>query len=613
MKSLIDNSFAKILLGCIFIVSVLGLSVGFGFAQSAAHIQSSRPAAGVPMAQDIAPHADETTAQRDARLKWWREGKFGMFVHWGIYSTTGGLYNGQKLPNSAEWMMCRGKIPIVEYEKYADQFNPTEFDADAFVGLAKQAGMTYLVITAKHHDGFAMFDSKANPYNVVQATPFKRDIMKELADACAKQGIKFGFYYSQAQDWHHPGGFGNNWDKSIKRVPSDLYVMEKAVPEVRQLLTDYGDIGIFWWDTPRKMTKESFDALHSLTKLQANVITNDRLGQDYPGDYKTFERHIPKQGLVGKDWEVCMPISGSWGYKIGDDKFKSSETLIRNLVDIAHKGGNYLLNVSPTGKGTLLPQATERLKVVGKWMKVNKESIYGTTASPFEFLEWGRCTKKVVDGQTSLYLHVFDWPTDGKLLVPGLKNEVQTAKLLANGLALETTANDNGVVVSLPAEATDQYASVVVLKVDGVLEVTANLPTLGKNGRLLLKSDRAFIHNNEGSQNAEVRTKDGVAHIGLWTDKEAFVEWTFDVKEPGEYKLEAVCSVEAKSSKLTYGIAGGQSKTVELKSTGGYGKYKPQSLGTLNFETVGNVTLRIKPDTSGWNPVNLQSVELIRK
>lgn len=562
---------------------------------------------------DSAPHQGETKAQRDARLEWWRQGKFGMFVHWGIYSTTGGLYNGQKLPNSAEWMMCRGKIPIAEYSKYADQFNPTEFDADEFVGLAKEAGMTYLVITAKHHDGFAMFDSKANPYNVVQATPFKRDIMKELADACAKQDIKFGFYYSQAQDWHHPGGFGNNWDKSIKRVPSDVYVMEKAVPEVKQLLTDYGDIGIFWWDTPRKMTKESFDALHSLTKLQANVITNDRLGEDYPGDYKTFERHIPKQGPVGKDWEVCMPISGSWGYKIGDDKFKSPQTLIHNLCDIAHKGGNYLLNVSPTGKGTLLPQATERLKVVGKWMKVNKESIYGTTGSPFESLDWGRCTKKVVDGQTSLYLQVFDWPTDGKLLVPGLKNKVQAAKLLATGQVLETEAREEGVVVSVPAEATDEYASVVVLMVDGVIEVTANLPSLGKSGRLLLTSDKAFIHNNEGSQNAAVRIRDGLAHIGLWTDKEAFVEWTFDVKEPGEYKLEAVCSIEAKGSVLTFGIAGGESTTVELKSTGDYSKYKTQTLGALKFEKAGNVTLRIKPDLNGWNPVNLQNVELIRK
>ena len=208
---------------------------------------------------------------RDERLAWWRDARFGMFVHWGVYSTVGGEYNGKKLPNSAEWMMARGKIPIAEYEKYAAQFNPTDFDAEKFVGLAKEAGMKYIVITAKHHDGFAMFDSNAGPYNVVDASPFGRDIMKELADECQKQGIKFGFYYSQAQDWHHPGGFGNSWDKTIKRVSSDKYVFEKAVPEVKQLLTDYGPIGIFWWDTPRKMSPEAFDALHSLTKLQPDV------------------------------------------------------------------------------------------------------------------------------------------------------------------------------------------------------------------------------------------------------------------------------------------------------------------------------------------------------
>ena len=497
--------------------------------------------------------------------------------------------------------------------KYAEQFNPTDFDADEFVGLAKEAGMKYLVITAKHHDGFAMFDSKANPYNVVKATPFKRDIMKELADACAKQGIKFGFYYSQAQDWHHPGGFGNGWDKTIKRVPSDVYVMEKAVPEVKQLLTDYGDIGIFWWDTPRKMTKESFDALHSLTKLQDNVITNDRLGEEYPGDYKTFERKIPQRGPVGKDWEVCMPISGSWGYKIGDNSFKSPKTLIQNLIDIAHKGGNYLLNVSPTGTGALLPQATERLKIIGQWMKVNGDSIYGTTASPFETLEWGRCTKKVVDGQTTLYLHVFDWPTDGKLLVPGLKNKVESAMLLDGGQSLDFKAGDDGVTISLPAEAPDQYASVIVLKVDGVLEVVANLPAIDTDGKLVLTADKAFIHNNEGSKDAAIKMHDGVPHISTWTDKEAFAEWTFRVKTPGEYEVKIVGSIEAEKSKLEFGLAGGEATTVELDSTGGYSKYKEQTLGTLEIKQAGDVTLRIKPAAKGWKPINLRQVELSRK
>ena len=550
----------------------------------------------------------ETDEERDVRLQWWREGKFGMFVHWGVYSTTGGLYKGQKLPNSAEWMMCRGRIPIAEYEEYAGMFNPTEFDADEFVGLAKQAGMKYLVITAKHHDGFSMFGSKCNPYNVVEATPFGRDIMRELADACQKQGIRFGFYYSQAQDWHHPGGFGNNWDKTIERVSSDKYVMEKAVPEVKQLLTEYGPIGIFWWDTPRKMSKDSFDALHSLTDLQTDVITNDRLGEDYPGDYKTFERKIPNQGPVGKDWEVCMPISGSWGYKIGDDKFKSAETLIRNLIDISHKGGNYLLNVSPTGDGTLLPQAVERLEIIGKWMEVNGESIYGTTGSPFPSLPWGRCTKKQVEDGTLLYLHVFDWPADGKLVVPGLKNQVQGAWLLNGKAKLLTAAGDEGVSVTLPAEAPDDYASVVVVKVNGTLEVEAVLPTVDSEGRLMLSVSDAFIHNNEGSQDAALRAHDDIPHIGLWTDKEAYVEWTFRA-EPGNYEVLAEFSVDSPKTEFSFGLVG-VPQMVEMESTGGYGKYVEKSLGTLRVESAGEQTVRIKPNPEAWQPINLRRIEL---
>ena len=590
----------------LLVTTLFGLENRNGFGQSVADRvgEQQTPQIAEPSQEG---HV-ETDEERDARLQWWREGKFGMFVHWGVYSTTGGLYKGQKLPNSAEWMMCRGRIPIAEYEEYAGMFNPTEFDADEFVGLAKQAGMKYLVITAKHHDGFSMFGSKCNPYNVVEATPFGRDIMRELADACQKQGIRFGFYYSQAQDWHHPGGFGNNWDKTIERVSSDKYVMEKAVPEVKQLLTEYGPIGIFWWDTPRKMSKDSFDALHSLTDLQTDVITNDRLGEDYPGDYKTFERKIPNQGPVGKDWEVCMPISGSWGYKIGDDKFKSAETLIRNLIDISHKGGNYLLNVSPTGDGTLLPQAVERLEIIGKWMEVNGESIYGTTGSPFPSLPWGRCTKKQVEDGTLLYLHVFDWPADGKLVVPGLKNQVQGAWLLNGKAKLLTAAGDEGVSVTLPAEAPNDYASVVVVKVNGTLEVEAVLPTVDSEGRLMLSVSDAFIHNNEGSQDAALRAHDDIPHIGLWTDKEAYVEWTFRA-EPGNYEVLAEFSVDSPKTEFSFGLVG-VPQMVEMESTGGYGKYVEKSLGTLRVESAGEQTVRIKPNPEAWQPINLRRIEL---
>jgi alpha-L-fucosidase len=532
-----------------------------------------------------------------------------MFVHWGVYSVTGGEYRGQKLPNSAEWMMNKGKIPIAEYEQYAAQFNPARFDADAFVGLAKEAGMKYLVITAKHHDGFSMFGSKCSAFNVVDATPFKRDIMKELAQACEKQGIRFGFYYSQAQDWHHPGGMGNNWDKSVQRVSNDEYVREKACPEVQQLLTEYGPIAIFWWDTPRKMSQESFDRLHSLTSLQPGIITNDRLGEDYPGDYKTFERNIPGQAPAEQDWEVCMPISGSWGFKRSDTDFKSTKTLIRNLVVIASKGGNYLLNVSPTGEGTLLPEAVERLKAIGQWMKTNRESIYDTTASPFAKLTWGRCTKKEVTSGTILYLHVFDWPEDGELLVPGLKNQIQQAYLMADSTALKTRQLDSGIQVSVPRQAPDLIDSVVVIKISEPLDIEAVLPMPKEDGSLILSADLAYIHNNEAGPKARIQHHEGIPNIGYWTDADAWVEWSFEVDRPGQYEVRAELAIEKEKSRFRIGLPD-QQKSVEVLSTGGYRHYVNRSLGKVRIDKAGRYSLRIKPEKGYWQPINLRQLEL---
>ncbi|TWU35353.1 Alpha-L-fucosidase [Novipirellula aureliae] len=557
----------------------------------------------------------ETPEEHAAKMEWWNTARFGMFVHWGVYSVTGGEYRGKMPTNSAEWMMNKARIPIADYRtENVDKFNPTEFDADAFVGLAKEAGMKYLVITAKHHDGFSMFGSKASPYNVVDATPFKRDIMRELAEACKAQGIRFGFYYSQCQDWHHPGGIGNNWDKTIQRVSFDEYVREKAAPEIRQLLTEYGPISIFWWDTPRDMSKEAFDSLHSGTDLQPGIITNDRLGEEYAGDHKTFERKIPSEAPVGVDWEVCMPISGSWGYKKSDRDFKSSETLIRNLADIASKGGNYLLNVSPTGAGTLLPEATERLKTIGKWMKVNGESIYGTTASPFEELEWGRCTKKEFARGTTLYLHVFDWPKDGKLFLPGLQNKVEQAYLMADWQALNTQSSDLGVEVSLPEQAPDEINSVVVVNVSGALEIKPVLPTPNEDGTLTLSADMAYIHNNEGGEQASVREgrRREASSIGNWSDENAWVEWSFRIDSPGRYEVSAEFSLQDEKSRFRLGQPG-QLQTVEVTSTGTARDFTTKSLATLNIDEAGDCILQIKPEKGSWSPIGLRKLVLTKQ
>jgi alpha-L-fucosidase len=563
---------------------------------------------------DVTPRAKETPEQRTARMQWWTSARFGMFVHWGVYSATGGEFRGHMPTNSAEWMMNKARVSIADYRvENVDKFNPTKFDAADFVKLARDAGMKYLVITAKHHDGFSMFHSKASPYNVVDATPLKRDIMKELAEACRDQGIRFGFYYSQCQDWHHPGGMGNTWDKTIQRVSFDRYVREKAEPEIRQLLTEYGPISIFWWDTPRDMSKEAFENLHSSTNLQPAIITNDRLGKDHPGDYKTFERRIPEHAPVGTPWEVCMPISGSWGYKKSDTDFKSTTTLIRNLADIASKGGNYLLNVSPTGDGTLLPQAVDRLKAIGQWMKVNDESIYDTTASPLGKLDWGRCTQKKLADKTTLYLHVFDWPEHGELLVPGLTNQVQQAYLLAGQTSLKARLQDEGVLVSLPALAPDPINSVVVLQVDGALDIEPQLPTPRDDGSLVLSADAAYIHNNEGSRQVRLQLREDTPNnIGYWTDTNAWIEWSLKVDQPGQYEILAELAVEQEKSRFRIELAG-QHKSVEVLSTGSYYRYATKSLATIRLDRAGKYTLSIKPDKDDWQPINLRQLELKRR
>jgi alpha-L-fucosidase len=442
------------------------------------------------------------TNANDKRMEWWREARFGMFIHWGVYSVPAGTYKGQKINRIGEWIMNRGKIPVADYQQFAKEFNPVKFDADEWVRMAKNAGMKYIVITSKHHDGFAMFDSKASKWNIVDATPYGKDILKQLAEACRKQGIRLGFYYSQAQDWNNPGGaaarkvasegwanpdsaaidaytekHNGHWDPAQETKTMSQYINDVAVPQVKELLTNYGDVAILWWDTPTGMTDEYAEKLNALLTLQPNIITNDRLKRpNYPGDYKTPEQRIPNLSeLDGKDWETCMTMNETWGYKSYANNWKSTQTLIRNLIDIASKGGNYLLNVGPKADGTFPQESIDILKGMGAWMKVNGEAIYGTKASPFGLFTWGRCTKKDSDSyrdgkNTTLYISVFDWPKDGKLLIPGLPNEITSAKLLANGMVLKTSTANEAAVINLPEQALDPVATVIRLEVKGKVE-----------------------------------------------------------------------------------------------------------------------------------------------
>jgi alpha-L-fucosidase len=421
---------------------------------------------------------------QDAKMKWFREAKFGLFIHWGLYAIPAGEWKGQRIAGIGEWIMNRAKIPVKEYEQLAAQFNPTKFNAEEIVKLAEDAGMKYIVITSKHHDGFAMYHSKVSKYNVVDATPFKRDVLKELADACAKHGMRLGFYYSQAQDWHEPNGAGNTWDfgpDSLKDF--DQYLRDKAEPQVKEVLTGYGPVCLIWFDTPRMMNKgdRAQRFVDILRTLQPACLIDGRLGM--AGDYRSMgDNRIPNE-VLREDWEVPATINDTWGYKYYDENWKTPQDITFKLVDIVSKGGSYLLNIGPTAEGTVPQQSQDNLRAVGRWLKANGESIYGAAPTPFgpEFgspnpdttkkdargnrlfdaeTEW-RCTTK----PGKMFIHLFKWPS-GSFELTGVKGKVAKAYFLADQSRqpLPVKQEKEKVTVSLPSEAPDKLDSVAVFE-----------------------------------------------------------------------------------------------------------------------------------------------------
>ncbi len=423
----------------------------------------------------------------DARMGWWRDARFGLFIHWGLYAIPAGEWQGNT--NHTEWIKHTAQIPHDQYDRLVSQFNPVKFDADHWVRSARAAGMKYIVITSKHHDGFCLFDSNYTDYDIM-STPFQRDIMKELAEASRRHGLRICWYHS-IMDWYHPDYLPRRpWEqRSAEGANLDRY-RTHLKNQVRELLTNYGPVGVMWFDGEWEDTwthEHGQDLFHFVRGIDPRVIINNRVDKGrggmaglttderFAGDFGTPEQEIPATGLPGVDWETCMTMNDHWGYNRFDDSWKSAENLIRKLADIASKGGNFLLNVGPTASGEFPPPCIERLRAIGEWMDVNGEAIYGTQASPFASLPWGRCTQKRLDsGTTRLYLHVFDWPEDGCLLVPGIRNDPRWAALLSDTDCnpLPVARDDDALVIHLPEYAPDPINSVVILDIVGTPEVT---------------------------------------------------------------------------------------------------------------------------------------------
>lgn len=410
-------------------------------------------------------------------MTWWRDARFGLFIHWGLYAIPAGKWEDKT--HYGEWIRDTARIPIEVYEKLRLQFDPTHFDADEWVSIAKDAGMRYLVITSKHHDGFALFDSKVSDFDVM-ATPFKRDIMREIADACRRHGIVPGWYYS-IMDWNHPDYLPRRaWEnRPTEGADFDRY-FTFLKNQVAELLQNYGHIGVMWFDGEWENTwlpTYGAQLLAHCRRLSPKTIVNNRVSRERGGmedvgareglgDFGTPEQYIPATGLPGQDWETCMTIGDHWGFNAYETNWKSAETLIRNLIDIVSKGGNYLLNVGPRADGTFPPECVERLREIGKWMKINSESIYGTQPSPFDSLPWGRCTLKAGKNVSALYFHVFDWPETRAISFSGLGNKVLSVRVLGGG-ALAWKQSGADVIIDLPNKPIHPASTTIEMTIAG--------------------------------------------------------------------------------------------------------------------------------------------------
>lgn len=467
-------------------------------------------------------------------MKWWRESRFGMFIHFGIYAVAEGMWKGEPVEGLAEWMQFRRRIPVCEYEKLAEGLTLRNFDAKAIVDLAKAAGMKYIVYTAKHHDGFAMYDSKYSDYNVVKMCPSHRDPARELAEEAHKAGLKMCFYYSQVLDWQDPDAFGNDWDYDPSKKVFRRFLDGKCKSQLRELLTGYGDIGLIWFDMPKGIAyEESLELKAFVKELQPDCLVSGRIyTEPTVGDYGSMGDNEFPSGKLPGDWETPATLNNTWGYRKLDTNWKEPAEIIRLLVELLGKGMNYLLNIGPMADGSVPEESSAILKEVGKWVEQNGEAVYGTLATPYSCdFEWGRISEK----ENRLYLYLFE--KNKAIRVPGIHNKVQKVRLLKKGrdIPIEFTKRRDEEIVSFELPDTDTpYFDVVCLELDGSPDVEQGIFEQ-PDGRIHLYAHMAKLNHTGGESDGI--TIDPNGNIVNWFRTEDRAEWEFAVRQPGMYSV----------------------------------------------------------------------------
>ncbi|MCP4456401.1 MAG: alpha-L-fucosidase [Planctomycetes bacterium] len=539
------------------------------------------------------------------------EGNYAMFIHWGLYSHLANKVDGKTYYGIGEWIKHprMAGIPVAEYKKLAEKFNPTEFNAMAIAQLAKDAGMKYIIITSKHHDGFAMYHSKVNAFNIVDATPFKRDPMKELAQACQTVGIGFGFYYSHNQDWTFPGGSGGpKTDEDGKPATFDDYFAKKCLPQVEEITSEYGPIELVWFDTPGKMPKKYVQQLVNVVrKNQPDALVSGRAGHGL-GDYQTLgDMEVPHENVEGL-WEAVDTTNDSWAYAWYDEYWKTPKEILKRVIACVARGGTYMLNIGPRGDGTVPERAARSLRGAGAWIKTYPQVVYGTEASPWTHaLPWGDVT---VRGK-KMFLSVFKWPAGGELYLPGLKTGIHSARLLSGKDAspIKYLSVDGWVRFRVPARPPEALVSVIELELAASPQADT-LWGLDPGMATEILADFAEV------QDAAKEDKRWMEKFGEWKHVTHVTKWqpkgtaTFevDVLAPGDYQVDLTYSGEGR---LVWGVTieGGEHIQNQQNSSHNYQKFP---MGWLNFPAAGRYQLDVSCLEGNTETASLKAIQLMR-